>query len=452
MTAAVAHTPLDLRQSGSYSIRLGTSISQSNEAQRWGNIRYNYTPALGNDSSGTARLLPARDGDSTYLSIKDGKDEYKYEGDALDDEDSYVLICHGEGKDREWTLERLGTTQQYNLISTPETQDAEKLADRYPHLLSDGAPLDDDRPFDEDAELEDGEADADNPFDFRHFLKEEALKPQEAPRSTVGTPSLAPVRAASSTSITRPAKKVSAFAPTQKKRKAPAAEKAAPAKRAKSNQAAKAEPVQDEVAKEEVKKSAPKKAASKSSRKDSVPQIRVERKASTRKASFDDQEDSGDLIIEDDDVPTPKQNRSAMSLALHGHLGTGPVSLRSAASSPASRIASPAPEASENLYEFELGGSESPEAAAQQRAEEEGEEEEDDADADADVEDLELPSPARTQTQKGSSSHRKNNAPQQTRVEASFDEDDNEDDEDDLEKQLELAMAGDDEEEVSEEE
>ena len=133
----------------------------------------------------------------------------------------------------------------------------------------------------------------------------------------------------------------------------------------------------------------------------------------------------------------PKQ--SAMALALSGQLGRGPISLHSAASSPASRVTSPnppRPEGMEDGEEFDLGMSSSPEAPvkSQPKLQEEdyfgGDGEED---ADADVEDFELPSPAQTHGRKKS-------------IAASTATGD---DDDDLERQMMAAMADDDDDGVA---
>ena len=118
-----------------------------------------------------------------------------------------------------------------------------------------------------------------------------------------------------------------------------------------------------------------------------------------------------------------------MSLALSGAFaGSGPRSLRSAASSPGSGRASPQPtveEPSQQTYEFEFGNSPP-----------QHDEEADAEDDDGDVEDLELGSPV----------HESRRESKGGREEV--------EEEDDMEAQLALAMAQQDEseEDVSEEE
>lgn len=175
--------------------------------------------------------------------------------------------------------------------------------------------------------------------------------------------------------------------------------------------------------------------------------MRLDRKASTRRPSVDD---SGELILENETPVTEKPPRAAgaMALALSGQLAQGPISLRSAASSPASRNASPMPprpDGIESPAEFELGDISSPEASAKKpRAQSPGDyfsnADEDEEDADADVEDLELPSPRQRRKSVGQGGGGGSGDPM-----GGGDGGGGGQDEDyDMERELELALAQDD--------
>ena len=281
-------------------------------------------------------------------------------------------------------LEKLSAMRDFNLTSTSSEKESGKLMDKYPPIPREDE--DEDDLFGEDDEG--GEADTDNPFDFRNHLKSEKAKPQptgaDTPQSASGTPR--PVnRAATSTPVAQPKRPAATNAAAQKKRKTQEPLKPNP-KRVKAGTEPPAPPAASDKPKPKPK---------------DVPSVRIDRKASTRRPSLDD---SGELILENETPVTekPPKSHGAMALALSGQLGQGPISLRSAASSPASRNASPMPprpEGIESPAEFELGES-SPETSAEKpprepspgdyfsNAEGEGE-----GDADADVEDFELPSP-----------------------------------------------------------
>ena len=422
-TAAVSIAqPIDLTKPANYPIRLGNSILKPSQSsnKRFVIVRYNHKPELRSDDIRAS--VKAGKGGESRLKLGDGRNEYSYDGDSVGAGDGYVLVLKGEGKSKELMLERLSGSHAFNLISAPKEQDADKLREEYPQISA--------HEEGEDAvsgEDEDGEdpLDADNPFDFRHHLKaalaEHAKRPRaEAPRSTTGTP-LAQPRAATTTPMKRPAKGASNGVFTQqKKRKAPTSSTTTSqpsSKRAKATQPPIHEPTVSAPSKQERAKT------------EAPPKIRMDRKASLRHTSSynnhinaEKDDESGELILENETPVSekPPTGRSAMSLALQGQLGNaggGPISLRSAASSPASHVASPAPLRPDGMgededeeieevdgegdeepsYEFEFGGS-SPEEAAHpaQRQDFAGDEDgdADEEDEDADVEDLELPSPA----------------------------------------------------------
>lgn len=388
-TTIISNSNVDLNAPATYSIKLGASILKPAEsATKYASVRYNHKPQSQESKKATGSIKPGKDGRGSRLLLQNGGEEYGYTGKSVDVGDGYVLVLRGEGKNVQAVLEKLSSTHAFNLTKTPSEADTATLKDQYPQINAQDEEEDD---LFGNEDTSDEPIDADNPYDYRHFLKvaaqQKAKKTDaEGPRSGIGTP-MAQARVASSTPLARPTKRAGDSALVQqKKRKATgsAAEQAS-TKRAKASQ--------------EVAASAPQKPTKEPAAKtDPPPKIRVDRKASLRRTSYDD---SGELILENETPVSDKRpsGRSAMSLALSGQLGQGPISLRSAASSPASHIASPAPVRPEGMDgedgEFEIGVADSPEDATQQyrRPVEEPEDAEMEDD-DADVEDLELPSPA----------------------------------------------------------
>lgn len=450
--AVVPASAIDLKAPNTFSLRLGASIAQDGDAKRYRNVRYNHKPAMSRGATVDSTLLPGKQAKASTLSLKEGDKEWTYTGRRREDEDMYVLVVGGEGN-KEVVLERLGDSYAVNLTRTPEDHDLDSVARKYPHMADDASEIEEEGLFGED-DAGDAAPDANNPFDFRHFLKSvEAVAPSETPssqpnRSTAGTPQHRPPTSTPTSLPTKP----TAAAPVTKKRRTPSAAATRPnPKRIKAGEDAPAA------------NTSKKPTASKPTT--SVPEVRIDRKASLRQPPTSsstqkrqpaqpDYEDDGELILENSTPEGTKQNSthlSAMSLALSGALsnrGAGPISLRSAASSPASRINSPHANsaAKPEGEEFEFGGGSSPEPEQQEQEQEqyefEFEHDEDEDGQDGDVEDLEQPSPEQPEQQQPP---RQPPAPSRSRraslaVPAG-------DDEDDMEAQLALAMAAEEEDE-----
>ena len=415
-TAAVPGFSIDLKSHTTLPIRLGKSISKPPSGSQWTSVRYNHKPVLKRTERVKCSIKPSRGSGKWELALQEEGDSYTYSGKEETDDQSYVLICQGKDDNREMVLERAGRGFSFNLTKTPWESSTAKLAAKYPPLPTHEDVVDD---VSGDEDVEEPPDDS-NPFDYRHFLKAELEKPEttnpklDAPHSATGTPIIRPQ------TTPKPAKRVEAKTSTVKKRKATAAEKSNP-KRVKAG----VEPPSRRDS------SKPKPTATE------VPKLRLDRRASTRRQSLDD---SGELILENETPidDKPSKHSSAMALALSGALRNGPISLRSAVSSPASQVASPMPPRPEGMdeeYEFDLGG-------------------------DSAEDDREMPAPPRGQAKKGAGGNK------------TFDDDDAEDDfepsrpaqthkstaastasvagdggddDDDLDKQLALAMAEDDE-------
>lgn len=404
--AAATMSAIDLGAQSSLPVRLGASIAKPDRKSRWSSVRYNHKPRLEAGKTVDSRLQAGEDEEERILALKQGEDEWRYSGRRRAAEETYVLVLGMDGK-KECTLERLDEAYAMNLIQTPKDKDADHLAQQYPHI----AEQEDSMLGGDDAD--DATADPNNPFDFRHFLaaaekkaqesKRDALAQAQAPRSSAGTPIPQPSRA---TPLSRPTK---ATAPANK-RKVPSA--AATKPNPKRVRAGQPDP--------------PRPAAANPSAPEHVsgPEIRLDRKASIRQPANNedidlenwknpnDDDDDGELILENAPEPHNKHLNNSMSLALSGAFNNGPRSLHSAASSAVNSPQPAAEEPSQQTYEFEFGDS-SPQHGEEADAE------------DDDVEDLELGSPVHASRRP-------------SRVEA--------DEEDDMEAQLALAMAQQDEE------
>lgn len=375
MAAALAPaSAIDLKSSNTYSVRLGASILQENGAKRYRNVRYNYKPQSAKGATVSTKLLPGKQPNTSSLSVKEGGKEWEYTGRHKELEDVYVLVVSGDGK-KVATLEKLGSSHSVNLARSPEDNDVDSLARKHPYLPGDESDHEDDGMFGDESDTEDAAPDASNPFDFRHFLKSVQEEPQrEEPssqpnKSTVGTPTPHHQRTPTVTPMPRSAKPTPAST-AAKKRKTPSAGATRPnPKRVRAGE----DPPPTNTPSTKPPASKPSSTP--------VPSVRIDRKASLRappapsiehpssqtlhKASAS--EDDGELILENStDTKQNPANLSAMSLALSGALGNrgaGPISLRSAASSPASALNSPHLNNAANTEgkEFEFGGESSPE-------------------------------------------------------------------------------------------
>ena len=442
--AAMTASAIDLKAPGSFNVRLGASVLKDNEGKRYRNVRYNYKPPSAQGATTTGKLLPGSQANASTLLLKDGDKEWKYTGRHTEGEDTYVLVLSREGN-KEVTLEKLESSHAVNLTHAPDDDDEERLAKKHPYLTDNESENDDDAMFGDEGDAEATPPDASNPFDFRHFLKsvEEASKREEATsqpsRSTVGTPI---PRAAISTPTSRPTKPTTKSTPAAaavKKRKTPSAAATRPTpKRARAGE--------DPPTTKQPPTSNP--TTSKPSAS-TVPEVRVERKATLAASSVEqpssqpeepDFSDDGELILENAD--TPASNKHTAPLSALGGLsarGGGPISLRSAASSPginSPQINASASQSKPESEEFDFGGEGSSPAAEQYEFEFV---DDDGDDEDADVEDLQLQSPHAPEPPRQSA------VPSRSRRGSLAGPAG--DDDDDMEAQLALAMAAEEDDE-----
>ncbi|EMD00841.1 hypothetical protein BAUCODRAFT_186635 [Baudoinia panamericana UAMH 10762] len=412
---------IDLTTPSTYPLRLGESILNTPKASSYTSVRLNHKPTFADGPKATASIKPSSGTNSHQLAIEDGNKKYKYAGACDVADNSYVLNVRKHGSEYLATLDRLSNVYSFNLTSTTDEANSRKLREQYPQLSLNE--VEEDGPGGDES-LEQQPADPANPFDYRHFLSEAPLQKarqtnNEAPRSLTNTPLLQP---ASTTTSSRPVKRPANSALVQQKKR-----KIVPSTLDKPNLKPNLKRVK--AGQEAAATASQKSAVNKSTKTGpTLPSIKLDRKASLRKQSYDD--DSGELILENDTPVTekPSFSRTAMALALSGELGTGPISLRSAANTPASKVASPMPIRPDGMDEdgeFEIEGrsdEDAQEVPDDGRRRHDQSREEDDEDAD--VEDFELPSPARA--------HRKASVAAVPNAGG---------DDDDLDAQLEAAMA-----------
>ncbi len=238
-------------------------------------------------------------------------------------------------------MERLTTEYSFNIQATPTEASASKLAARYSQLSESGHIPHDDSDAEAASDLSqpgsdnEQEADHGNPYDFRHFLDPDSQSSSPT-RSVAATP-----RIDASTASPRP-------------RTQQPAGVSKPAPKAAQPLRSRPKPVAQRK-----RQSAPT-----TSRAADVPQVRLDRRASTREmpassqdrvrdaspaaaASSDEDEDAkggtDGLIIDFGDDPEPNRRLRDFSFQLPND-GSGPISLRSAANSasPSSRLHTPA--------------------------------------------------------------------------------------------------------------
>ncbi|KAF1349955.1 hypothetical protein BDV97DRAFT_180012 [Delphinella strobiligena] len=456
---------MDIRSPAAFPIRLGRSAQRPSSSSGYAGVQYNHKPTLSNPGASTTSIKPPESGSKLYsLILKDGEEEYIYKGTHGVGEHTYILLPDEEGDG--YVLEKLDSTYRFNLSKAPWESGSRVIAQQYPQISA--AHDDDDDEEEEEGELfgdnaEDdldlnAEADADNPFDFRHYMQStESPSPQFQPArgSVIGTPSslASHVSTRTSTPAARSSarKPPSAFALQERKARAKAKPKPEPAKRQQPDS-------------KRVRLSPEAEAGQKDL---DIPKVRLDRRASTRTAvppkkadppkpapsdadelslDFDgDDDDGGELVLEGDAPTSSYRGQHSLAPALSGAFtgGNGPRSLMSAASSPASHNPSPYQrhvDTDGEDIEIDMNP-DSPEEVRDEQARYRGHVDEDaesdvdaqgeleldaDGEADEDVDEMHLPSPA--QAHRPSVSN--------TVVTA--------DDDDDLENQMLLALEAED--------
>lgn len=246
----------------------------------------NHKPKLSNSKTTTTISKVPSGGYNLRIKDNDSGKGYGYRGSQKPTE-ACVLIYNPSTK--QMTLDKLDTQFDFDLQSTPTNNDAQSLAQKYPHIGAGQSSTEAEVNGDTAEAGEQGTeeaADANNPYDYRHFLYEASHRRSPTPeaRSRVGSPA---------------AQRPSTFS-------SPAARPVRPAPRPKPR-----------------------------------PRPQQKRPASTLREEADaDNEDSEDDFVIEMEPDTKRRNRF-MGAFDRDITSNGPISLRSAASSmsPAARIA-----------------------------------------------------------------------------------------------------------------
>ena len=215
-----------------------------------------------------------------HVSGSNSQETHKYTG-SLQPCEKYVLIYEPETKS--FLLDKITTEFNFNLRSTPMNKSAKALASQYPQLET-SAP-DASSSEDEMLDREEEAADPDNPYDWRHFIKQvrkSAAESVEMPRRSLTPPIAMPVRRPS-----RPKNKQRPYSRPQARQPTP---------------------------------SPPKEEADADNEDSSL----------DTDAEGEVDEDNGGLTIEIESIPKPRHQLGPAFPRVHGD---GPVSLRSAATS-----------------------------------------------------------------------------------------------------------------------
>lgn len=151
------------------------------------NIQLNHRPKLSTSCTKTIITPSSQGQDNGYnlsLTNKENGDVYLYNGSQQPSE-AVALIY--DPNTQSFTLDKIDTTFRFNLRSTPSNKNAASLATQYPQLetgLTAPEHIEDDL-FDEgsanDGEDLTREADPNNPYDYRHFLKPAQQRPSPTP-------------------------------------------------------------------------------------------------------------------------------------------------------------------------------------------------------------------------------------------------------------------------------
>ena len=382
----------------------------------------NHKPNLSNGTR-TTKISRSSNGEPT-LSIRDNEEgnisRYAYKGQRSSQKNSYVLIFDPDTQS--CTLEPVKSAYNFNLTSTPWETSKEKLARQYEQL---GAREETSQGI-TDADPN-GEPDVDNPFDFRHFLNLNARvspspSPALKPASTTHTPSLTSSHPSASATKpqARPASKVDPLRQVPRKPK-PATAQAKPQSNetptVRLDRRASTRPndaAGDKKSSKPAARPAPKSTAVKSDYyvhssddEDSPPLPQTSQ--TSREEKKIDAEESGGLEIDwGNERPKPRKPPPSRSLDLPDLGGDGPISLHSAANSPAGRMAIPRKQQKKRQeYEadvIDFGTSDAYVSDDSPPGEQTQEQDEDtqmhdagESDGDDDVEPMELGSPAHHQ-------------------------------------------------------
>ncbi|KAL8868337.1 MAG: hypothetical protein Q9174_005057 [Haloplaca sp. 1 TL-2023] len=194
MTAAVesAHL-LDPTRAANIPVTLGEHLS-SNRAhgkKRTANVQWNYKPSLTSNRSIRIRPSKRRSNSHVDLTIEDQQTHAKYHyGGAQQSSGACALIYNPSSK--KFVLDRLDVDFTFNLQTTPANKRRKDVTNQYPQLdigVSDNESDEGRATALASDDVEHAQADANNPYDYRHFLKGQRTSSPEAPRLACATTS-----------------------------------------------------------------------------------------------------------------------------------------------------------------------------------------------------------------------------------------------------------------------
>ncbi|KAM3075319.1 hypothetical protein ACMFMG_007242 [Clarireedia jacksonii] len=133
----MAAAAIDFEKPGKYPIVLSDALlgKSANNTNTYTGVRYNHKPDSSSDDSTTsAHLKPSADPNSSKfdLSLSDSNEEYSYTGVRTSGDGQYVLIFDPVKK--HFVLDRIDSTFEMNLTSTPWTSDTSQLRSQYTQL------------------------------------------------------------------------------------------------------------------------------------------------------------------------------------------------------------------------------------------------------------------------------------------------------------------------------
>ncbi|KAI4910652.1 hypothetical protein J4E90_006907 [Alternaria incomplexa] len=475
MASPMLESRIEPHKKAHFSLHISDRITGSDDAPgEFSSVKYNHKPPQTSDSRSTTLTSPSSTG-LYNLRIDDtnssgDKDIFTFTGQKSQPKKSYVLVF--DPASQQATLEPLSSSYIFNLATKNGKDVSSQHAKIYPKKLKGDAESKD---GEEDlfgeaaADDEGGDPDADNPYDFRHFLSKEKEKRGDeseykyasSPDYRTGTGSAVntPQFGARASATAAPARKAAAI-PAPKKRKTAATN---PMVKPKKTQATPAVRLQrtatDTTPKPKAKPAAPPASRIKSSEvihssdesdgeaasspaHPSPPRQQHQQHHESDDDDDDDAEgesdDDGGLEIEVPDARPPRHNKGAMaSLGSNLNAGylrspsNGPISLASAANSDGE--GSPNPRRNRNAQDEidfgDLGGDDA-----------EGEDDDED-DYNRDIEPMDIGPPARQET----AGHDRKSSMAGEAAAA-------DDDEDDLEELMRRGLMGGDSSEESEEE
>ena len=212
MASALHSTFLDPTRPGKYPIQLGDDLLRDEKPRKRQRIslQCNHRPSSSSTQRALLKALPNGSHNEYELSMHDvdDKGKYIYRGQQRPIS-SLALIFDPE--QRSFVLDRIDAEFYFNLTSAPTEKDPKTLAVKHPQLGIDGVEENGGNPSGTEAneDLETIPPDPDNPYDYRHYLKQgvnaspqRSLNASPVPNHTFHSSPL--VQASSPTSRSRP--------------------------------------------------------------------------------------------------------------------------------------------------------------------------------------------------------------------------------------------------------